>query len=104
MWVVYLLFLIILPINAIIKFIQTGSRTRDAHKHKRQDLLDEPITAEHYQSHPIHLRWRHCLLSRDFLPFILNYPPPKSQNALGGVLKLNGLRGGEREADCNFTW
>ncbi len=44
----------------------------------------------------------HILLSRDFPPFILNYPPPKPlQTLLGGLLKLSGLRGGERDADSH---
>ncbi len=49
-------------------------------------------------------KWRHCFLSCDFPPFILNYPPPNPPHALGGLLKLNGLRGGKRDADprCNF--
>ncbi len=40
-----------------------------------------------------------------FRLFILNYPPPNSRLALGGLLKLNGLRGGERDADsrCIIT-
>ncbi len=37
------------------------------------------------------------MLSRDFPPFILNYPPPNPLHALGSLLKLNGLRGGERD-------
>ncbi len=57
-----------------------------------------------FMSHIISLL-RHCFLSRDFPPFILNYPPPNSLHALVGLLKLNGLRGGKRDADshCNFT-
>ncbi len=56
------------------------------------------------QSHPIILRWRHCCLSHDFSPFILNYPPLNPPDALEGLLKLNGLRGGMTDADtpCNF--
>ncbi len=69
LWAVYLLF-ISFPINAIIFLIQTDLQT---HKHKRWDLLHEPIIADHNQSSPIIPRWRHCLLSRDFPPFILNY-------------------------------
>ncbi len=66
------------PINTIILFI------KNVYKHKRWDLLHEPITAEQNQSHPIISRWRHCLLSRDFLPFILNYPH-QTQRTLQGV-------------------
>ncbi len=53
----------------------------NAHKHKRQDLSHEPITAKHNQSYPIILLWRHCLLSRDFPPLILNYPLPNSMGS-----------------------
>ncbi len=80
-------------------------KTWNAHEHKRQDLAHEPITADHSHSHPIISRWRHCFLSCDFLPFFLNYPPPNPLHALGVLLKLNGLRGGNRDADprCNST-
>ncbi len=43
-------------------------------QHKRWDLLHEPITADDKQSYPIISQWRHCLLTHDFFPFILNYP------------------------------
>ncbi len=64
------------PINAIILFI------KNTQKHKRWDLLHEPIKAEH-KSYLISRR-RHCLLSRDFLPFILNYPN-QTRRTLQGV-------------------
>ncbi len=73
------------------------------HEHKRRDLSHEPITADHNQSYPIISRWRHCLPSRDFPPFILNYPPLNPAQALGGLLKLNGLRGVTTDSCCNFT-
>jgi len=94
-----------IPITAIIVFIQTDPQTWNAHEHKRHDLAHEPITADHSHSHPIISRWRHCFLSCDFPPFFLNYPPPNPLHALGGLLKLNGLRGGKRDADprCNST-
>ncbi len=46
--------------------------------------------------HKCKCKWRHCFLSCDFPPFILNYPPPNPPHALGGLLKLNGLSGGKR--------
>ncbi len=73
------------------------------HEHERWDLSHEPITADHNQSYPIISCWRHCLPSRDFPPFILNYPPLNPAQALGGLLKLNGLRGGTTDSCCNFT-
>ncbi len=78
-------------------FIQTDSQ--------RQDSSHEPVTATYNQSYPIISQWRRCLLSHDFPPFILNYPPLNPPHALGGLLKLNGLRGGKTDADsrCNFT-
>ncbi len=73
-WVVYLLFKIRLPINTIILFIQTDSRTRTG-----QNLLHEPITAEYNQSYPI------ISLSHDFHPFILKYPQKLTAHFRGSV-------------------
>ncbi len=96
-----------LPINPIILFVQTHLRMWNMHKHKRRDLLHEPITAEYNQSSPIISRWRHCLLSCDCLPFISPPPPPpptNSMHALGGLLKLSGLRGSQRDAEIFTGW
>ncbi len=54
-------------------------------EHKRWDLSHEPITAEHNQSYHIT-----CPHSFSIAP---HQTPPQ---ALGGLLKLNGLRGVER--------
>ncbi len=66
----------------------------------RKDVSHDPITAEHNQWYPI--IWRHCLLSRDFPPFFLSYPPPNTPHSLGGLLKLNGLKGAD-DPRCNLS-
>ncbi len=66
-------------------FIQTDSWTQNMQEHKRWDLSHEPITAEHNQSYHIT-----CPHSFSIAP---HQTPPQ---ALGGLLKLNGLRGVER--------
>ncbi len=88
-----LIFLISLPINAIILFIQTDSWTQNVQEHKRWDLSHEPITAEHNQSYPIILRWRHFLLSHDFPPFIFNCPPPNPTAGFRGSVKTQWAQG-----------
>ncbi len=65
--------------------IQTDSWTQNVQEHKRWDLSHEPITAEHNQSYHIT-----CPHSFSIAP---HQTPPQ---ALGGLLKLNGLRGVER--------
>ncbi len=62
----------------------------------------QPIITSHIQSHHDGgIASSHVT----FPPFILNYPPLNPPHALGGLLKLNGLRGGERDTDsrCNFS-
>ncbi len=64
------------------------------HKHKRLDLSHEPIKAEHNQTH------RDEGIASSHVTFL------RSRHALQTLLKLNGLRRGERDADshCNFTY
>ncbi len=56
------------------------------------NLSHGPISAKHNQLYSIILQWEHSLLPRDYPPFILNYPPPNSPHALGGLLKFGGLK------------
>ncbi len=68
---------------------------------QRLDLSQEPITSNHNRSYPIIARWRHCLLSCDFPPFI-SMSLQKSHGTLRGLCRKSMDR---REASlrCNFT-
>ncbi len=97
-----LIFKISLPINTIILFIQTDSRTL-TNTIGNIYLMNQSqlIITSHIQSY----RNRGIASSLMTFPHSFSITPPNSRHTLEGLLKLNGLRGGERDADSrwNFT-
>ncbi len=93
-----LIFKISLPINTIILFIQTDSQTL-TNTIGNIYLMNQSqlIITSHIQSY----RNRGIASSLMTFPHSFSITPPNSRHTLEGLLKLNGLRGGER--DCRLT-